>query len=567
MAQQNGAGLQSRHMFSVLDAAIRIATLALVTGQMLFLHIDNATFILCIPVLLLANTCLVLLAFLLLSAFSFFQIQPAGILSVGIALPALVLWWRGCLLSRSGPLRRRVDKYPRLIRSVLSALAVYSLVLLVFRPITSWLPLVWIVILLLFRHSLPKPPRSKASQWLPNLVLMLVSTSITLVVAEVIARHTAAGQPRQVLDVWGPHPEACYTLRPNSSAEFLRKKTRGIPEAMIPVRISSQGLRDREYGPREPDEFRIFLLGDSFTMGWALEVEYGYVKELGKRLQNAGLPCRVSVLNGGCGGYGPWQERIFLRERGFPRDPCLVLHQVFPGNDIENSLEHHGRFLRAHNKHTAEALLRWRYKQMFPVRAEEWFLDHVALYRILLRVTDETGLISDFLWNTRFISPFQYVEMPPSEDRPFQLEFCLREWYPELEEGWRLFEEDVRAIKSDCISRGVLYAAFAIPQACTVSDRGWAWATRKLGPEAYERYKDVRMAEEYFQREQIQYPPVRNAIEAAAGEDDLYFQSDGHFNRNGVRVVTDVLEEFILANYFADGRLPECVKGTIAERE
>ena len=34
--------------------------------------------------------------------------------------------------------------------------------------------------------------------------------------------------------------------------------------------ISSQGIRDREYGPKENDEFRIVTIGDSFTFGTPL---------------------------------------------------------------------------------------------------------------------------------------------------------------------------------------------------------------------------------------------------------------------------------------------------------
>ena len=41
----------------------------------------------------------------------------------------------------------------------------------------------------------------------------------------------------------------------------------GVPERPG-VSISGQGLRDRHFGPKGDDEFRILVLGDSFTFGY-----------------------------------------------------------------------------------------------------------------------------------------------------------------------------------------------------------------------------------------------------------------------------------------------------------
>ena len=63
-----------------------------------------------------------------------------------------------------------------------------------------------------------------------------------------------------------------------------RKRQTGLVLWVVPTtqiyRQTLQGLRDRDYGPKLPDEYRVLLIGDSFTFGHGLETEETISRQL-----------------------------------------------------------------------------------------------------------------------------------------------------------------------------------------------------------------------------------------------------------------------------------------------
>jgi len=56
----------------------------------------------------------------------------------------------------------------------------------------------------------------------------------------------------------------------------------------VPVEISSQGFRDREYPlEKPPGTVRVLMLGDSTTLGWGQRLEESTPKVLEARLNAA----------------------------------------------------------------------------------------------------------------------------------------------------------------------------------------------------------------------------------------------------------------------------------------
>lgn len=549
-----------------LDITLRVSALILLLGNWSFQVSNNLTLACCVPFLLFADVTFAFFLFFLLACAYFQHFGSAVPAAIGIALLCLPLSWKGRLVPRQGYLADFTSRHRRGTHLVLSLFLLIPLFLLAYRNVTWWLLLVWLPALLLLRHAYPVAYQIRAAQWAANLVLVLISSALAIAFMEVAARYTLPVQTKAEVNIWQAHPEADFTLRPGVSSSHAHTVNKDGQQEYIPTDISSQGLRDREYPPRAKDEFRAFVLGDSFTMGWGLDAEHGFVKVLERRLQKAGLPARISVINGGCASYGPWQERIFLRERGFPLEPCLVLHQLFPGNDIENTLLRIDKFPRAYNVAAAAECLRWRYQGAWPVVAEDWFKDNSALYRAILGATRKPNLVSALIWPTRFApSQFLPVDLPKSETRAFNLETCLKDWYPELTLGWTMFEEDILAVKHDCEARGVDYAAFAIPDMCNVAEAQWHRGTEDLGPEAYERYKDIRLVEEYFQREQIPYVSLRPALQNAANKSKLYLPFDGHFTAAGAEIAAAELERFLRDRYFPSNQKPACVSQPAAQ--
>ncbi|HOH52545.1 MAG TPA: hypothetical protein PLI98_17595 [Candidatus Hydrogenedentes bacterium] len=78
----------------------------------------------------------------------------------------------------------------------------------------------------------------------------------------------------------------------------------------------------------------------------------------------------VTVINCGVGGYAPWQERMFLRKRGFPLEPDLVVLQLFPGNDVAGSYSRAGKRLEAFDEEWEVRLRDYRRQREIPFRLE-----------------------------------------------------------------------------------------------------------------------------------------------------------------------------------------------------
>lgn len=90
--------------------------------------------------------------------------------------------------------------------------------------------------------------------------------------------------------------------------------------------INSFGIRDKEYTfERLPQTFRILVFGDSFTEGYGVNIEDTFSKHLEALLNNYYVKPHFEVLNFGCASYSPILEYILLKEKGLRLKPDLVI--------------------------------------------------------------------------------------------------------------------------------------------------------------------------------------------------------------------------------------------------
>jgi hypothetical protein len=142
-----------------------------------------------------------------------------------------------------------------------------------------------------------------------------------------------------------------------SSPPLVRRSTTpGLEYELVPgasgagwgseVRLSSAGMRDREYARSKPPGVRrVAVLGDSLTFGTGLSAEQTYPDVLEERLRAD----RVEVLNFGVGGYDVADDAAVLEHAALAYEPDLVL-VGYCVNDVGvhsvnlESLEGHERF-------------------------------------------------------------------------------------------------------------------------------------------------------------------------------------------------------------------------------
>lgn len=176
---------------------------------------------------------------------------------------------------------------------------------------------------------------AKTKRRLANFSLLLASTIISLLIAEVAVRWLLG----QVIVLYPRNFAAGYydgaTLRhmvPNST--FWHTSIDGSWQ----FRINAQGFRDDESYPYEKPagQRRILVMGDSHTEGYEVRQNATFSKVLERRLRERGL--NAMVMNTGVSGFGTAEELMFLEHEGLKYHPDAVVVAFF-ANDFEDNVK------------------------------------------------------------------------------------------------------------------------------------------------------------------------------------------------------------------------------------
>jgi hypothetical protein len=336
---------------------------------------------------------------------------------------------------------------------------------------------------------------------------------------EIAARMLFPNVP-QPGDISRPNAEYVFLPNPGGTATVVFSVS-PTEYRRVPHVLSAQGFRDRVFGPKAPDEFRILMLGDSYTQGNPVATEDTVPKQLETLLAKEAPGKKISVVNGGCGGAGPLQELGILREKSGKRQRAYnpvwqrTLQRLLPGNQLPFRLE---RFVRRHSK----------------------------LYCVFAKSADWDWVAWCF-HQCRLYPRFEMKPLPPNEDRPFILETDLKEWYPELDEGMGLLEKYVGQMRDECRSRNIGFIAYCIPDYNELGDAVWQnWQAKYPG--LYERWKGVDRTEAFLAREQIPVVKMREPLHAYPRTEDIFFTLDGHLNERGNQLVARLLADYLLQN-------------------
>ena len=184
----------------------------------------------------------------------------------------------------------------------------------------------------------------------------------TLAYAELFIRLLAP-QPIMPRYVTG----TSYGVRGNIPNAHYRHTT---SEVDVDFKINSQGMRaDRDFPfEKSPGTCRVAIFGDSFFMGYELNYEDTFARQLEKRLRAEGLA--AEVLNFAVSGFGTAEMLRAYESQGQRFDPDLVIfewHSTDPNDNVRSGLYRlAGGTLTPTNRSylpsigTQDALLRWR---------------------------------------------------------------------------------------------------------------------------------------------------------------------------------------------------------------
>jgi hypothetical protein len=466
---------------------------------------------------------------------------------------AIVLWWgrSGVLIRTPGPESKFAPLHAWLVARMRPALAILA-VATAATALSRYAPwaecMLWAVTLAAIAWWLPSRQRIRWRSAIASAVLLVASTTAGLVIVEIGARRIVPPAPPPS-DLYMPDPQTIFTLGTNAEGlNRIRDNAGEWIETM--ARTSSQGVRGPEYGPKAADECRILVLGDSFTLGHALPLEETFPYRLEVALNAAGLPKRVAVINCGVGGFAPWQERLFLRQRGFGFDPDLVILQIFAANDVSGTLTRVGERLPVFDVNWEARVSDFQRRSEWPVGAARWLEDHCRTYVALTRNVDRPNLAQDFLRGVRFVSLDTIPKIGTPQPGNANLEAARIDMYPALQKAWHFMEEDIGGIQADCIERGVELIAYCHPFVVDILETGTRKRDMQMMGSVYEQNLDVHRTSEIFQRLGIPEINVLAALDTHPRREVLHFKYDGHLTALGAEVVADKLAEYLLREYF-----------------
>jgi hypothetical protein len=177
--------------------------------------------------------------------------------------------------------------------------------------------------------TVAKPKSSSLKTALQNAAVVIVAVLISLVGIEICLR------------VWGPEVVALgdiyvfYRYDPVLGWDNLPNAHGYLTRAEYSTEVSnnSLGMRDVEVGAKQPGEYRVAFLGDSFT--WGVGVSYGerFTEVAGK------LDGKIRPLNFGVSGFSPVQY-LFQLDHVFPLKPDYVVLVFCLGNDLTDNVEY-----------------------------------------------------------------------------------------------------------------------------------------------------------------------------------------------------------------------------------
>lgn len=379
-----------------------------------------------------------------------------------------------------------------------------------------------------------------------NILLLSVSIVVGVLIMEAGAR-VLWGKPEGSRQLYMPHSRYMFLINPGGK-DVYEVQTRMHAYKKVSCLISEQGFRDRPIPVKEPDEKRVLLLGDSFTMGHAVDEEDTISRILETKIRTQRNSGNITVINGGMNAAGPFQALGMLKERGMKLEPDFVVLQLFLFNDLDDSLMTVGKAQRTFFAPTRVIINTLYQQSSFPFRLEYFLRRQSRLYTKLVQTCGGDSLVANSLAAMRFFpeaAPLAFVPLEPGLSS--LLDINRLEWYPELYEGLELTIQYTEQIYNLCQRAGIGFAVYCIPAFEEISDPHWqALVNGYDGDEVFEPLHAMRIAEKRMKEKNIPFFSVVEYLKSSPlSVEVLYYIYDGHLTAKGNEVVAEAIGHYL----------------------
>ena len=363
---------------------------------------------------------------------------------------------------------------------------------------------------------------------LRGLLLAFVSVTLTALAVEIGLRLFAPQALLHDPDAFIPDEQLGARLTPGFTDRVV---TTEFSSTWV---INEKGYRGPLADKPRTAPVRVVALGDSFTFGYGVEETQTWPRLLQQSL-NAGRGGdeRVEVVNLGVGGYGTWQESIWLERNWEELRPDLVILGFYVGNDPEDNARAVGTGDANAGAATTAA------RPALPPRGERarrWLGSRLHLYSLVSTRADEL-LVR--LGLRRLVYPFELELLRVTESETTR-------------RAWAATDVSLRRLAGFCRGKGTRLVVALIPMKHQVSDSVWARLLRfyPSDAETFDRFRPQRIVKTLCVKDGVEtIDLVEGLAESAArtGEDGrvYYWPRDQHFNQAGHVQTAELLAEYL----------------------
>lgn len=292
-------------------------------------------------------------------------------------------------------------------------------------------------------------------------------------------------------------------------------------EYQINIQTNSKGIRAHEEIPYEKANGikRIVLLGDSFGIGYGVNLEETFSEQMKRFLGEAGIECEVVNLS--VSGHGTAEQLITLREEGLKYQPDLVL-LAWHGSDLADNIRanlfqlKNGRLVRESRTYLPGVKTR---EFLFRFAIYRWMAEHSHLYSC---VRENTGRLVKY----KILPAIRSLSNAHKSTQDLSVDAKERAIAYRKNLAIALLEE----IKQECISNRVKFLIFNIPARLSRTEFKLIFPMDEKETQDFNVFCPIKLFKDH-------------------NGDVLYWEtSAGHFTPLGCRIVGEGLAEFILTN-------------------
>jgi len=332
--------------------------------------------------------------------------------------------------------------------------------------------------------------------------------------------------------------------------------------------FNSKGIRGTEYSySKSANEYRILMLGDSFTEGYTVEFDDLFSEILKKKLKNNNIKY-CEVINAGTGGYSTDQEFLFFLSEGKKYNPDLTI-LMFYYNDIwyNNQSQYFDRgykpLFKLKNdtlcltnvpvpvaKINSEIYQNMNKSSILYRGIKQWFTRNSYLYNLIKIRVKNTILLKKLAMRIGIIENHEII--------PDEFKVWEKSHNSTIVTAWRITEQLIIKLKEETNKIGSKLIIFYVPVKASIYSDEWEATKKAYGilDESWDLEKIAVRLESICKKNQIDFinPTVMFKIKAAKLNKEgnrLYFIKDGHWNIEGHRFVGELLADHIKINYLS----------------